>query len=99
MRFVAIAFIAFALASCKETPGLSVADQEYVHVSVDLIRSRSVAPPVDSAQIQVRLDSLYRRNHTSAAAYRAASQRLADDPAHAQKVFEAIRDSLKTVRH
>jgi hypothetical protein len=98
MRYAATLVLLLTF-GCGKPNDLSSDDIDYIRTSVDLTHTRMLwTAGADSAVVLHALDSIYRLHHTSKSQFRAASGALADDPAHAQKVFEAIGDSLKKKR-
>lgn len=84
------------LVACGKSSDLSSDDMDYIRTSVDVLRARTALPlGTDSVTMQHALASVYARHNTTPAKYKAATVTLAEDAPRAQKMFEAIRDSLK----
>lgn len=95
----AAAIVLLLLVACAKPTDFSATDIEYIRTATDLTHMRMLwTTGADSMTVRHALDSIYQLHHTARAAFREASATLAEDPAHAQKVFEAIRDSLKKKR-
>lgn len=80
---------------CSKKTSLTAEDTAYIRTTMELLRARaSFTPNEDSSQLKFSLDSVYRRDHTSAAEYQKQSAALANNPKHAAMVFDAINDSI-----
>lgn len=87
---------AAAFAGCSQPAGIGTSEVEYIRTTVDLVRARNNLPPgTDSLSVRRTIDAVLSRHHTTSSQYNLLSRTLADDPEKAQKVFEAVRDSLK----
>ena len=88
-----------AIAACGPSTDLGSSDLDYIRTTVDLVTTRSALPVgTDSLTVLRTLDSLYARHHTTSKEYVEQTADLANDPPKAQKIFEAVRDSLKKTK-
>ena len=95
MRLALLVIFAAAILGCSNKTGLSSSDVDYVHTTLDLMRTRTmVKPGTDSNLVKSMLDIIYRRHHTSRADYLKQTEQLGDDPKHAEAVYNAIKDSV-----
>ncbi len=95
MKWAPLVLAVLAVIGCTKKPSLTSEDAAYIQTTVELLRARAnFAPNEDSLLIKFSLDSVYRRDHTSAAEYQKQSAALAEDPKHAAAVFDAINDSI-----
>ena len=92
-------FAACAVIGCSESTDLGPTDVEYIRTTVDLVRTRSLLPAgTDSLAVKRAVDAVFVRHHTNASEYKSDAAKLGSDPQKAQKIIEAVRDSLKSLK-
>jgi hypothetical protein len=95
MRYFILVLSVLCVVACGGKPTLNEEDTDYVRTTLDLLRTRAnFIPMEDSTSIKLSLDSVYRRHHTSAEAYKTQTVALSDDPKHTEAIFGAINDSI-----
>jgi hypothetical protein len=90
-----LACMLLGLLACESAPEAPVNDQQYVEVTLALLRARST--PIegpDSTNVQPRLDSIYEAYGITAAEYQAMTLALASEPERALRLHTIIKDSL-----
>ncbi|HEY3873983.1 MAG TPA: hypothetical protein VGM92_00770 [Candidatus Kapabacteria bacterium] len=95
MKYTFFFVLIFASISCGGKTSLSSTDQDYVNITLDLLRTRAAfAPGIDSIRIMRSLDSVYTRHHTTLVEYKKESSALSEDRDRTAAVFNAINDSI-----